>query len=358
MNMVRRINVYTILILIVLTLSASCSKHVYPSSEVLTILYPPPPDTARIQFLTRYGNSTDFTGNQSNFKTFVSGKEDPLPIMKPYGLTIHDGRIFIVDTGLEGLQILDLRNNSFKVFRPSGRGQLRFPVNCHFDEEGSVYISDVEREQVVIFDENFEYAGVIGGSESFKPTDVFVTEDRIIITDPQNNRINVYDKSSRSLLFSFPEEAEVGDEKWLYNPMNLYVAGGNIYVTDFGNSRIKIFTRDGEYLKSVGSYGRGLGQFVRPKGIALDRDLNLFVVDAGFQNVQVFNEIGQLLMFFGGPYNGPGDMYLPANIALDYENLQYYEKYVAPEYKLDYLIFVTNQYGPDKVTVYGRVKPK
>ena len=63
-------------------------------------------------------------------------------------------------------------------------------------------------------------------------------------------------------------------------------------------------------------------------------------------------------MFLGGPYNGPGDMYLPANVTIDYDHLHHYEKYVDPKYKLEYLIFVTNQYGPDKVNVYGRVEPK
>ena len=102
---------------------------------------------------------------------------------------------------------------------------------------------------------------------------------------------------------------------------------------------MKVFSKEGEYLNSIGSYGRGMGQFVRPKGIAVDRDQNLFVVDAGFQNVQIFNSEGQLLMFFGGPYQGPGDMYLPANVIVDYDNIGYFEKYVNPAFHLKYLIY-------------------
>ncbi|MEN8251004.1 MAG: 6-bladed beta-propeller [Bacteroidota bacterium] len=356
--MVKRMNLFTILILIIFMLFASCSKHVYQTGGNITILYPAPPDSARIQFLTRYGSSSDISGSRSKFETFVAGKEDPRTINKPYGITLHQDRIFIVDPAIKGLQVIDLEESTLEYFLPVGRGQLRLPINCHFDEEGNMYVADVERKQVVIFDKNLEYTGDIGGDENFKPTDVFITGDTVLITDPKNNRINVYDRTSRSLIFSFPDNTEVGNEDWLYNPMNLYVAGGNIYVTDFGNSRVKIFTMKGEYLRSVGSYGRGLGQFVRPKGIAVDRDLNLYVVDAGFQNVQIFNEAGQLLMFLGGPYKGPGDMYLPANVTISYEHFHYYEKYVDPEYKLEYLIFVTNQYGPDKVNVYGRVEAK
>lgn len=356
MGHVREILRYTALLLPVLF--NSCSKSSYPTRATEPIFYPAPPDSVRIQFLRRYGTSADIMGNQSKLKTFIVGKEIERPIIKPYGIDINKGILYICDSGIEGLEILDLHNKTFEYFSPTGRGKLKLPINCCIDSTGYLYVTDVERKQLVIFDENLEYSGEIGDDDNFKPTDVCINGDKIILTDPNNNRINVYDKSSLQYLYSFPANAEVGDEQWLYNPINLYSKGDYIYVTDFGNSKIKKFTSSGNYVNSIGSYGRGLGQFVRPKGIAVDNDLNIFVVDAGFDNVQIFNNEGQLLMFFGGPYKGPGDMSLPANVAIDYKNIRYYEEYVDPAYELKYLIFVTNQYGPDKVSVYGRIVPK
>ena len=63
-------------------------------------------------------------------------------------------------------------------------------------------------------------------------------------------------------------------------------------------------------------------------------------------------------MFFGGPYKGPGDMWLPAKVIVDYDNLDYFRQYVDPKFNLKYLIIVSNQYGPDKISVYGAVSPK
>ncbi|MEZ4999553.1 MAG: hypothetical protein R2744_00210 [Bacteroidales bacterium] len=97
---------------------------------------------------------------------------------------------------------------------------------------------------------------------------------------------------------------------------------------------------------------------MRPKGIAVDRNRNIYVVDAAFENVQIFNSSGQLLMFFGGPYRSPGDMWLPADVTTDYENLGYFEKFVDPDFELQFIIYVTNQYGPGKIGVYGFVKEK
>lgn len=339
-------------------LFASCSKRVYQTNGRENVFFPASPDTARIQFLVQYSNSLDLTGSQSKFKTFIAGQEKVLPIIKPYGLALHEDHLFIADAGIVGLQIIDLNENSFNYFTPGGRGKLKLPINCFVDAGGDLYVADVGRKQIVIFNDKLDYKGEIGGDENFKPTDVLVIGDTILITDPNNNRINVYDKSSRKKLFSFPNGAEVGDENWLFNPLNLCVGGGKIYITDFGDSRIKFFNMKGEYISAVGSYGSGLAQFIRPKGIAVDHEQNLFVVDAGFENVQIFDKAGQLLMFFGGPYKGLGDMYLPAKVTIDYDHLSYFEKYVDPMFELKYLIFVTNQYGPAKVSVYGRIEPK
>ena len=121
---------------------------------------------------------------------------------------------------------------------------------------------------------------------------------------------------------------------------------------------IKRYTLDGEYIDSIGSRGDGLGQFAKLKGIAVDSESNIYAVDASFDNVQMFNNEGKLLMAFGGHYEGPGGLIIPAKVMIDYDNLQYFQKYVDPAFDLKYLIFVTSQYGPDLINVYGRVEPK
>ena len=108
----------------------------------------------------------------------------------------------------------------------------------------------------------------------------------------------------------------------------------------------------------IGGYGNLPGTFTRPKGLALDREENLYVVDAAFENVQIFNSDGELLMHFGGSYEGAGAMWLPAAVEISYDNLSYFQPYVDESFDLKYLIFVTNQFGPAKVSVYGFVEDK
>jgi len=210
--------------------------------------------------------------------------------------------------------------------------------------------------QIVIYNEKGEYKKCIGEMENFKPGDVMVLNDTIWVSNITGHCINVYRNDSNfTKLFTFPE-SDPGDEDYLFSPTNLFVTGDEVYITDFGAFIIKVYNHRGEFIRTIGSYGQNPGQFARPKGIAVDKESNLYVVDAGFENTQIFNEDGNLLMHFGGSYKGPGDMWLPAKVALDYNHLRFFEKYVDPGFDLQYLIFITNQYGPDKISVYGYVK--
>lgn len=337
----------------------SCSRMFHKNTKGAPkdyVVYPPPPDTARIQYLTTISSSAAM-GKRSKFSTFVTGPEVVSQMSKPYGMSLHNGKLYVCDPGIGGLEVIDFDRKKYSNFIPGGTGQLKSPLNCYVDKNDYLYIADPERHEVVVFDsvDNFIYK--LSDTGNFKPTDVMVFGDQVWVTNPDNHRLNVYDKHTHTFVKYFAEQYGVGDDGFLYSPFNVFVNDEKVYITDFGDFKIKEFGFDGKFISSIGSYGTGIGQFVRPKGIACDNDMNLFVVDAGFENVQVFNKSGQLLMFFGGPYKGPGDMWLPAKVIIDYDDLSYFKKYVDPQYDLKYLIIVSNQYGPDKINFYGAVSP-
>ena len=338
-------------------LLASCTSDLTRTGQDNgPVIYPPPPDTTRIQYLTSISSSQEIAGKQSAFNRFLFGEVPPLTVTKPYGIAVRNSRIYVCDTGIGGLVIIDLERKKMDLFIPGGKGQLQFPINCHVDEEGLLYVADGNRRQIVVFDDGGNYVSAFGGQEGFKPTDVAVIEDKIFVSSVTDQRIYVYSSDSLNFVRSFPE-AEAGDPEYLYQPVNIEVTADEIYVSDMGDFKIKVYSHDGRYLRSVSGYGNRYGQLTRPKGIAVDREQNLYIADAAFENVQIFDKEGRLLMFFGGHYTRPGDMWLPAGVAIDYNNLQYFRDYVDESFDLQYLIFVTNQYGPDKISVYGFVKP-
>ena len=342
-----------------LMIVASCAvshKHAKNGSND-TVVYPAPPDTARIQYLMSISNSSSMS-HRTKFKSFVVGTQEVYNMSKPYGMSMRNGKLYICDPGIGGLEILDLAKKKYENFVPGGPGQFKSPLNCYADFNDYLYVADPARQDVVVFDSNDNYSYKLTDTGSFKPTDVNVHNDKIWVTNPDNHCLNVYDKSTHQLISHFAQQYGAGDDGFLYSPFNVFVTDDKVYITDFGDFKIKEFDMNGNYLSSVGSYGTNIGQFVRPKGIAVDHDQNLYVVDAGFENTQIFNKDGQLLMFFGGPYKGPGDMWLPAKVIIDYDNTKYFKRFVDPRYDVKYLIIVSNQYGPDKINIYAAVSPK
>jgi hypothetical protein len=344
-------------LLIVLLVLACSSQHIRKTPQTELVVFPPPPDSTRIQFLTRISSQQDVTGPPSFFVSYVTGSVEDKPILKPYGLAVYQGRLYICDTELNGLEIIDLAKRSFDYFIPSGPGQLKKPINCCIDGSGRLYVADSERGQVVIFDAAGNYLASLGDPEVNKPTDVAVTDDKIWVADLGSHRIRSYSIQTLEPLIFFPE-SENGSPDYLYSPTNIAVRDTLVYVSDMGDCQVKVFNTAGRLKRIVGSRGMEPGRFTRPKGVAVDADANLFVVDSGFENVQMFNRLGKPLMFFGGNGEGPGRMWLPVKVVIDYENLDFYKRYVYENFKLKYLIFVTNQYGPDKINVYGFVQPK
>jgi hypothetical protein len=58
-------------------------------------------------------------------------------------------------------------------------------------------------------------------------------------------------------------------------------------------------------------------------------------------------------MYFGTLGSDPGQMYLPATVVIDYENVDLFRKYAVEGAELEFVVLVTNQYGSQKVSVYG-----
>lgn len=336
----------------------SCSDRLKaPQNEETLVVFPAPPDTTRIQFLTSISSSLDISGQRSSFLRYVLGQEQGKPIHKPYGLTIRKNKIYICDSMLPGLEIIDLKNNSFDYFTPTGLGQLKKPINCDLDTEQRIYIADAGRKQVLRFDSESLPPASIGDGLLIKPTDVKIAAEKIWICDLGAHQIKVFEAQTHRLAFAFPDTMQ-HKPSYLFSPTNIEILNDKIYVTDTGDARIKIFDLKGNYLSALGGFGKKPGHFVRPKGLAVNQEGMLYTVDAAFENVQIFDSNHRVLMFFGSKTKGPGQMWLPAGIALDYENVDYFQKYVYSGFNLQYLIFVTNQYGPARLNVYGFVKPK
>ena len=70
-------------------------------------------------------------------------------------------------------------------------------------------------------------------------------------------------------------------------------------------------------MQSVGQRGLYVGNFSRPKGIALDSDGNIYVSESYYDHVLIYNPQGNLLMSIGGSGSAPGRFAQPTGIWVD-----------------------------------------
>lgn len=319
-----------------------------------TVFYPPLPNPPRVQYLATFSGPDDINPARSAWLDFLIGKDTggTEAIKKPYGVAIQDGRIYVADTRGGGYAVFDLQRRRFEFVQGSGGGKLPKPINISVDADGSKYVTDTGRNQIVVFDKDDRYLRAYGASGDFKPGDTAVVGNRLYVTDLKNQQVQVLDKATGKLLFKIGQAGSKEGE--FVFPTNLAIGPDrHLYVTDTGNFRIEKFTLDGKFVRSFGAVGSGFGQFARPKGVALDREGRLYVVDAAFQNIQVLSPEGKLLMFFGSAGDDPESMNLPTQVVIDYDNVQYFQPYADPKFKLEYVILVANQFGASKVNAYG-----
>jgi sugar lactone lactonase YvrE len=70
----------------------------------------------------------------------------------------------------------------------------------------------------------------------------------------------------------------------------------NAYFSDgYWNSRIGKVDKNGDWVTSWGSFGRGPGQLDTPHSIATDNQGQVYVADRGNRRIQVFDGMGKLL---------------------------------------------------------------
>lgn len=336
--------------------TASCSSPGKPKSPALgaPIFYPGPPASPRYQFLVGFGEEKDLRGDKGGFASYVVG-EDPTSqaIIKPYGIAIRNHTVHLCDTIAFAIDQIDLRTGKLHYFRPEGPGRLGKPINVAIDTDGTRYVADTAWGVVLIYANDDRFLGAIGVRGSTKPSDVVIQGDRLYIADLLEHCVKVFDKNSRKELLRIPSEG-VSEEGQIFSPANIAVGvDGKVYVSDMGSFNVKIYAPDGRFLRRLGELGDHVGGMVRPKGVAVDREGRVYVVDAATEVVQVFDADGRLLVFFGESAGSRGGLVLPAKVAIDYDHLEHFRRYAAPDFEIEYLLFVTSQYGPNKVSVFG-----
>jgi sugar lactone lactonase YvrE len=320
------------------------------------ILYPPPPDAPRVQYLTSIRAVTDMPRASSPLADLVLGPpEEGMRVWKPYGVAMQGTRLFICDTIINNVLIFDFADGSARSLSTNlGADILRNPINIAVATDGTKYVADALRGQVVVFGPDDRYQTAWGTPEEMTPCDVLVVGNRLAVADLLDDEIEIWDRRTGERLSAFGGPGSGPGQ--FRAPTNLALSpDGTLCVSETHGFRVQRLTLEGDPLLTFGGIGTGFGQFTRPKGVAVDPAGRICVVDSAFANVQIFTDSGELLMFFGGGGPDVSNLDLPADVEIvtDPASLALFEPFVAPGRRISHLFLVSSQFGVPRINVYG-----
>jgi DNA-binding beta-propeller fold protein YncE len=320
-------------LVVLFTACTSVGKIPKPVNTNENIVWPTPPQKARIEFLYDFREPKDLGLTQSFFARlwdYVAGEQENA-MVRPYALAVNGDRIAVADPGARAVHIFDREKNKYQQITRVNEEPLVSPVGISIGPE-RLYISDSYLKKVFILDYQGNFISVIEGMS--RPTGLSFEPDseRLYVADTLAHRISVFDADGKKL-FDFGGRG--GKKQGDFNsPTHLYLASGKLYVNDTMNFRIQIFDLNGNYLSTFGTQGDGSGYFSQPKGIGTDTEGNIYVVDAIFHRVQIFNPQGRFLLDFGSRGRKKGEFWLPAGLNIVQDKI-----YVADSYNRRVQVF-------------------
>ncbi|CAF4432424.1 unnamed protein product [Rotaria sp. Silwood2] len=175
-------------------------------------------------------------------------------------------------------------------------------VGLTMDENGSLYVTDVGKDEVRRYRRGESQGTVVAGGNGSgnrldqlsSPRYVFVDRDHsVYVSDWRNDRVMKWVEGAKQGIVVAGGQEQGNGLTQLYSPRGVVVDQlGTVYVADGGNARIMRWPK-GDTQGSVIVGGNGTGeqsnQLNGPVGLSFDRYGNLYVVDHEKHRVQKFN---------------------------------------------------------------------
>jgi len=288
------------------------------------IVWPSPPEPARIVFVESVTRPASFGAKVSGFRRFANwvtgdsvGNE---PFSKPFGICLDDaGNLCLTDTGSQTVGYFDTKAKRWTRWEKIGK--LRFESPVAVAKAGEViFVADSALGVVIAFDTKGKLRFQVK-ERLTRPSGLAISRDRLYVADSQAHAVLVFDLQGK-FLSQFGKRGIAAGE---FNcPTHVTTdREGLIYVTDSMNCRVQVFSADGQFRNLIGKIGDSPGHFGRPKGVAVDRLGHVYVMDALFDTFQVFDHDGKFLLTLGAPGQGAGEFWLPNGIAISSDNRIY-----------------------------------
>ena len=178
-----------------------------------------------------------------------------------------------------------------------------------YNSHGEMIVSECNGDRVSIFDiRGKKIRGSHGPDQMLYPKGIAVDDmDNIYVSS--QNKLQKFTSSGELIKcvgWSGGKEGEFKD------PRGVTLYGNEVHVCDCDNHRIQVFDLDFNFVRSIGSRGKGRGEFDAPRDVKFDTAGNMYVADSNNRRVQVLDSSGHFIRAFGE--EGEGKLSSPSGL--------------------------------------------
>jgi len=291
--------------------------RVVPGQEAPKLVWPPPPQQARIEFVSSIHGPSDIGVKRSflgkMWDWIVGADRAQMGLIKPLGVAVDlHGRLYVTDPGARCVHVFDANEKEYTVLTDAGDDQaLQSPVGVVVGADGKVYVTDSGLRKVVVYSEGDVVSTIEGLFE--RPTGIAIKGERLYVVDTGLNKVFVFDDNGKLVLEFGRRGVELGE----FNYPVFIAASDKLYLADAMNFRVQVLDDTGRASRAFGEVGNVQGTFAGLKGIAVDEEGHIYAADALFDAFQIFDNNGRLLLVVGNTGTKDGEFRMPAGICTD-----------------------------------------
>ncbi len=186
----------------ILLAACTSSQPVGETDEApeVTIVWPSPPETARIRFLRDFGSPEDLGIRPSAFRRLmdaVAGAK-ATGMIRPYAVSVHEQRILVADPGMHAIHLFDRARRSYRLISMAGDESLSSPVGVALGKN-QLFVADSALGKVFILDDKGDLLATISSLQ--RPTGLAfdIGSGHLYVADTLAHRIIVFDQEGQQL---------------------------------------------------------------------------------------------------------------------------------------------------------------
>ncbi len=297
----------------------STPKQIFPPITP-PIVWPSPPDRPRIRYIGELRGEASLGVRESGWgalREVIAGPRPKIEFSQPVAVAISGERVYVADTGLAAVHLLDLNTREYRLISGTPQDPLNAPLDVAIAHGDTLLVVDRARGAIDMFDLDGNWRETVRRPEIVAPV--------AIAWDDQRRTVWIADAKAHAC-FDMPDAHSVpravgrrGGAPGEFNYPSAVAAHPlvGVVVADAMNFRIQVLGADDQPQVVFGQRGDAAGDFARPRDVAIDSAGHVYVLDNQFENVQIFDKSGHLLMAFGRGGPAPGEFSLPAGISID-----------------------------------------